>query len=131
MTEPAWFDPGFNEGRLVTEIPNSSLPKLLMFRDSYANALIPFLSEHFRRAVYLWQYEIDPDLVAAEQPDIVIHEWAGRRLMNHGTYNAVADERSRGKLPELPRLTATSHHHEAASDASVVPAVSSTVAARR
>ena len=37
--------------------------------------------------------EVDPDVVAAERPDIVIHEWAGRRLMNHGTYNAVADER--------------------------------------
>jgi hypothetical protein len=131
VTEPAQFDPGFNEARIVTEIPNSRLPRLLMFRDSYANALIPFLSEHFARAVYMWQYEIDPDLIAAEHPDYVIHEWAGRRLMNHGTYNAVADARARGRLPDMPHLAAFDHDRQTESAARVVPAVSSTAAARR
>jgi len=55
-------------------------PTALMFRDSFANALVPFLSENFRRIVYVWSQDIDPAAVEIEKPSIVIHEITERFL---------------------------------------------------
>jgi hypothetical protein len=41
---------------------------------------VPFLSEHFSRAVYLWQNDFLPGQVTAEHPDVVIDEIVGRHL---------------------------------------------------
>jgi hypothetical protein len=79
------------DARVVTIHPNRALPRLVMFRDSFASALIPFLSEHFSRAVYLWQYNFDPAVVESEHPDVVIEEWVGRKLNVQWPYDAVAD----------------------------------------
>ena len=65
---------------MVTEIAGSSLPRAVVFRDSFASRLVPFLSEHFSRAVYLWQNDFDPEIVLRERPDVVIQEIAGRHL---------------------------------------------------
>ncbi len=70
------------EGRLVTEIPGSTLPRAVVFRDSFFSALVPFTSEHFSRAVYLWQNDFDPDVVLREYPAVVIQEIVGRHLYN-------------------------------------------------
>ena len=59
--EPAGAQPTDEEGRLVTEIDDPSLPRAVIFRDSFASRLVPFLSEHFSRAVYLWQNDFDAD----------------------------------------------------------------------
>lgn len=53
---------------------------LLMFRDSFANALIPLLSESFARAVYSRAVPFDYGLVEKEQPDLVIFEIVERNL---------------------------------------------------
>ena len=42
--------------------------------------MVPFLSEHFSRAVYLWQNDLIGSQLLAERPDIVIHEIVGRHL---------------------------------------------------
>ena len=68
------------EGYLVTEIPGSTLPRAVIFRDSFTSRLAPFLSEHFSRAVYLWQNDFDADVVSREHPDVVIQEIVGRHL---------------------------------------------------
>lgn len=68
------------EGRIVTEIPGSTLPRAVMFRDSYTSYLAPFLSEHFSRIVYLWQNDFDYEQVLKEHPDVVLHEIVGRHL---------------------------------------------------
>jgi alginate O-acetyltransferase complex protein AlgJ len=52
----------------------------VIFRDSFMSRLVPFLSEHFSRAVYLWQNDFDDDVVTREHPDIVIQEIVGRHL---------------------------------------------------
>ena len=52
----------------------------MVFRDSFTSALAPFLSEHFSRAVYLWQNDFDASDVEKEHPDIVIQEIVGRHL---------------------------------------------------
>ena len=65
---------------IITEIPGSTLPTAVVFRDSFASALAPFLSEHFRRTVYVWQNEFEAAFVAREGAEVVIHEIVGRRL---------------------------------------------------
>jgi alginate O-acetyltransferase complex protein AlgJ len=69
-------------GRLVTEIPASTLPRAVIFRDSFTSRLVPLLSEHFSRAVYLWQNDFDPQVVDQEKPDVVIQQIVGRHLYN-------------------------------------------------
>jgi alginate O-acetyltransferase complex protein AlgJ len=64
----------------VTEIADPSLPRALIFRDSFGSRLVPYLSEHFSRAVYLWQNDFDADAVMKEHPDVVIQEIVGRHL---------------------------------------------------
>lgn len=68
------------DGTVITEIPNSDLPRAVMFRDSFSSRLIPYLSEHFSRIVYQWQNDFDDELVARERPDVVIQEMVGRHL---------------------------------------------------
>ena len=80
VVEPAGAPPTAEEGRLVTEIPGSTLPRAVVFRDSFASRLVPFLSEHFSRAVYLWQNDFDPDVIEKEHPDVVIQEIVSRHL---------------------------------------------------
>jgi alginate O-acetyltransferase complex protein AlgJ len=80
VVEPAGASPTDEEGTLVTEIDDPSLPRAVIFRDSFVSRLVPFLSEHFSRAVYLWQNDFDADLVAKEHPDVVIQQIVGRHL---------------------------------------------------
>lgn len=80
IVEPLNSNAGADVGRLVTEIPGSTLPRAVVFRDSYTSAMIPFLSEHFSRVVYLWQDDFDANEVLTEHPDVVIQEIIGRHL---------------------------------------------------
>ena len=65
---------------IISSIPESPLPRALIFRDSFFDALIPFLSEHLSRAVYSHSFSVDMGLVDRETPDIVIYEIAQRYL---------------------------------------------------
>jgi hypothetical protein len=78
-------------GRIVTEIPGSTLPRAVVFRDSFSTALIPFLSEHFSRTVYLWQKDFVPEQVVEEGADVVIYEIASRHLYNFVASPALID----------------------------------------
>jgi alginate O-acetyltransferase complex protein AlgJ len=82
VVEPAGGHETDEEGRLVTEIDDPSLPRAVIFRDSFMSRLVPFLSEHFSRAVYLWQNDFDAAEVQKEHPDVVIQEIVGRHLYN-------------------------------------------------
>jgi len=82
VIEPPGAAPTAEEGFLITEIPGSTLPRALIFRDSFASRLVPFLSEHFSRAVYMWQNDFDAEAVIKEKPDVVIQEIVGRHLYN-------------------------------------------------
>ena len=68
VVEPAGGHATDEEGRLVTEIDDPSLPRAVIFRDSFVSRLVPFLSEHFSRAVYLWQNDFDAAEVRAGTP---------------------------------------------------------------
>ncbi len=80
VVDPPGEEPMAELGRLVTEIADPRLPRAVIFRDSFASRLVPFLSEHFSRAVYLWQNDLDADTVLKEHPDVVIQEIVGRHL---------------------------------------------------
>ena len=82
VVEPAGAGPTDELGRIVTEIDDPSLPRAVIFRDSFTSRLVPFLSEHFSRAVYLWQNDFDAAGVEREHPDVVIQQIVGRHLYN-------------------------------------------------
>lgn len=69
------------DGRWVlSNHPDPSLPKAIVFRDSFSDSLIPFLAEHFSNGIYVHSFSVDFDLVEQEQPDIVMLEIAQRYL---------------------------------------------------
>jgi alginate O-acetyltransferase complex protein AlgJ len=72
---------------IVTECPQADVPRVVVLRDSFATALVPYLSEHFGRAVYLWTPTIDPAVIEAEHPNLVIQEYAERLLSVVGPEN--------------------------------------------
>ena len=69
---------------VITECPDAPIGKAVVFRDSLMIKLIPFLSEHFGKMVYLWHQEFDPEVIKREKPDVVIHEFGERVLMRTG-----------------------------------------------
>lgn len=87
IVEPRHPNPHGIDARLVTEVPDPGAPRAVVFRDSFGTALAPFLAEHFSRAVFLWQYNVDPRVIAAERPHVVIHEVVGRRIGTLTPYN--------------------------------------------
>jgi hypothetical protein len=89
-------DKWWNNGRVVFEVNDPALPRVVVFRDSFGSALVPFLAEHFRRSVFLWQYEFDPRVIEQEKPDWVIFVMTSRRLQWYIPSN-----------PPLPPLSVT------------------------
>lgn len=64
-----------SEYEMVCVNDNDTLPKLLMIRDSFGGTVMPFLSEHFSKSVYIWdgwQYNLNKEIVLNEKPDIYI-----------------------------------------------------------
>ncbi|MCW5893553.1 MAG: hypothetical protein KIT14_23810 [bacterium] len=85
---PAEANVAFDPGKLdvwahpsATEIDDPAAPRAVMFRDSFGTAMMPFLSERFRRIVYVTGYRLDPEIIARERPDVVILEIVERRLL--------------------------------------------------
>lgn len=65
---------------LTTAQSDTTLPRLVMYRDSFAVELIPFLSDHFERAVYVLHFQVDENFIYSEQPDVVIIEITERYI---------------------------------------------------
>jgi len=63
----------------VTVVDDPSLPTAVVFHDSYMPALLPYLSQHFRRVRYVWSHYLQ-SVVDAERPDVVIHENVSRNV---------------------------------------------------
>ena len=73
--------PGADPEILIHVCDRPELPVALVYRDSMADALIPLLSENFRRVVYVTR-PFERALVEREHPDVVIEELVERNL--HG-----------------------------------------------
>jgi hypothetical protein len=61
-------------------VDDESLPRAVVFRDSFGNALIPYLSEHFERVLFVWERDVLPWVVEEEKPTVVIQQITGRML---------------------------------------------------
>ncbi len=57
-----------------TQIANSKLPKVVVYRDSYFNLLSPFFSENFSDCIYIWTNEMSVEVVEKEKPKFVVYE---------------------------------------------------------
>jgi len=74
------------EARVRKQLPmtlgtrDPSLPRALMFRDSFANALVPYLSESFDQILYVWERDMNPRIVEKNEPDVVIQQIVERFL---------------------------------------------------
>jgi alginate O-acetyltransferase complex protein AlgJ len=86
-----WYN---NSVPVYTENPSGKF-KLLMFRDSFSCAWVPYLGYHFKRAVYIWQYNWNIPVIEKEKPDVVVDEFL-ERLFN------VADTKKLMKDDGLP-----------------------------
>lgn len=57
--------------------------KLVVFRDSFAVAMAPYLNETFGEVVYIWRYNVIPqDIEHLRDADIVLLENVARRIPN-------------------------------------------------
>jgi hypothetical protein len=90
IVEPAQPNAYYEDARIVSVHPDVRLPRAVVFRDSFGSALVPFLSQQFSRTLFLWQANMDPAVVDAERPQVVIQEWASRHLTTLVPYDAVA-----------------------------------------
>jgi alginate O-acetyltransferase complex protein AlgJ len=88
ILEPQHPNRRLMHARIVTEAPNRG-PRAVVFMDSFGPGLVPFLSEDFSRVLYLWQSDMDPQVVQQEGPQVVIQEWVGRALSTDVPYNPV------------------------------------------
>ncbi|MFT4524569.1 MAG: alginate O-acetyltransferase complex protein AlgJ [Granulosicoccus sp.] len=64
------------------EVQDTTLPTLLVDRDSYSNYLIPYLSNHFERSVYVWSPLFSAEIIKTERPDIVITQMTERSFLD-------------------------------------------------
>jgi hypothetical protein len=54
--------------------------RAIVFRDSFATALAPYLSRTFEKTIYIARTPMMDDLIEEMKPDVVIHEFAERTL---------------------------------------------------
>jgi alginate O-acetyltransferase complex protein AlgJ len=64
-----------DEYELVYQNPDTTLPRIVVIRDSFFTALLPYMSENFSKSIYIfdnWKYERQEEIVTREKPDIVL-----------------------------------------------------------
>lgn len=55
-------------------------PSVVLFRDSFGEQLVPFLSAEFRRAAVVSSDRLEMNVIDAEQPTVVVQEIVARKL---------------------------------------------------
>jgi len=72
-----------DRGQCTSEINDPSLPRVVVYRDSFSSFLIPFFAEHFSHGAYVWdiKWRVSPEFVGNERPNIVVLEMIERNLM--------------------------------------------------
>ena len=77
---------GFSQAPFTMVTKNQNNPRAIVFRDSFASALVPFLSENFSSITYFWQRwdKSVPivQIIEKEKPDIVLEEIVERFIRN-------------------------------------------------
>jgi len=65
---------------MILEHPDKSLPRAVIFHDSFLGAMNTFLAQHFSRADCYWSYGFDAQAVERGRPAIVIQQFVERKL---------------------------------------------------
>jgi hypothetical protein len=92
VVAPRRPDPYGEDPILIIEHEDQSLPRAIVYRDSFGARLIPYLSEHFSHVEYYWQNELDYEEIERQRPDVVIQVFTARHFHTFGPYP-----------PEIPR----------------------------
>jgi alginate O-acetyltransferase complex protein AlgJ len=82
---PKFTDPVYTENPLGKY-------NILIFRDSFSGALTPFLGYHFKRAVYIWEYNWNSQVIEREKPDVVVDEILERFFNMLDTKKTMAED---------------------------------------
>lgn len=79
LKEPEGFgrEPGTYEYRYRS---SANKLKIILFRDSFSDALKKYIIETFGESVIIYSYKFDKTLIENEQPDIVLYEIIERNL---------------------------------------------------
>ena len=74
------------------------MPRLVMYHDSFGSELIPLLARSFSHGAYFWgKHNMRAEFITAEQPDLVIDEFAERFLTGNRWEVAELSEASNPK----------------------------------
>lgn len=57
----------------ITKKDDPSLPRILVYRDSFFGFVQPYFSESFRECVYVWSTELSKETIETVSPDIVLY----------------------------------------------------------
>jgi hypothetical protein len=76
-----------DRGPLVMARDQGEIPRAVVYRDSFFTQVVPFLSQHFKRTVFMW-WDLDPRIITDEKPDILIEERVERMLSRAPPVNA-------------------------------------------
>jgi len=74
---PKQSERGYYEKRFKCKKRNL---KLVMLRDSFGSAMLPFLANAFGESLFIWDTAFDKELIEREQPDVVVLEIIERHL---------------------------------------------------
>jgi alginate O-acetyltransferase complex protein AlgJ len=66
---------------VILENPHAPPTTCVMFGDSCASFIMPFIAQTFRRLVWAWSSAVDYDLVRQERPDVVVSQMIERFLI--------------------------------------------------
>lgn len=69
--------------RLFRKEQAAPLPRAIIIRDSYADWMIPYLSEFFSEALFIWTRNLDEEVLSSFKPDIFIEEVVDRFLIKN------------------------------------------------
>jgi alginate O-acetyltransferase complex protein AlgJ len=73
-------DPSINYVLITQHNALKNAPQLVMYRDSYAGALLMHMANHFKSAYFVWDAVINPQLKPKKGTDIFIYEVVEHQL---------------------------------------------------
>jgi alginate O-acetyltransferase complex protein AlgJ len=85
-----------------------NLPRAIVIRDSYADWMIPFLSEYFSECLFVWSRSVDASVVESFNPDVVVEQVVDRFLMQNKIKNETVRPIMYGMsslMPDVPFLS--------------------------
>lgn len=69
-----------SDNYLTSYVNESESRQLLMYRDSFGAAMIPYLADHFKNSTFLTDYKVSQSRITEEKPSVVVLEIVERNL---------------------------------------------------